>query len=511
MSFPKNIRRPRAAAASVLLVSAVAATLTTNLENAASAATSNLAVNGGFESGTTGWFVASNATLSTAAGHSGSKAAHVAVAGTAAATVALNDKVNTVASTTKGATYTATAWVKAKQAGNSAGIRLMEYKGNTFAGQNRGTVWLKDTSWHQLTATYTAATTGASLDLNVLGWSLPGKGSIDVDDVTLAGPAGATVVTPPPAPAPTPTPTPTQTATPTPPAPPAPVPTPTPTEPTAPAPTPTPIETAAPAPTPTPTPTQTAVPAPPATTAPAGWRQVWADEFNDSSVDTTKWNVRNNAHNSNEESCLTNRASNVEESGGALHIRAQRENFTCGSYKAAVTSGYLDTIGRFSTTYGRYEMRAKLPTQADTSKGMWPAFWLRPNDGGAGELDIMEAVGSAKGESNYNRVSQTIWYDYNNTYPRQAASAPMPSGQTMDDGYHTYAVEWEPGVIRWYVDNRLTYTRDTSTTTWMKSAFSRAFNIRLNMQVGGSWAGTPTASTQFPADFAIDYVRVYQR
>jgi beta-glucanase (GH16 family) len=76
---------------------------------------------------------------------------------------------------------------------------------------------------------------------------------------------------------------------------------------------------------------------------------------------------------------------------------------------------------------------------------------------------------------------------------------------------HTYVAEWEPGVIRWFVDGRLTYTRDSRTTPWLESAFSKPFYLRVNLAVGGDWPGSPDAATTLPADYEVDYVRVYQR
>jgi beta-glucanase (GH16 family) len=72
-------------------------------------------------------------------------------------------------------------------------------------------------------------------------------------------------------------------------------------------------------------------------------------------------------------------------------------------------------------------------------------------------------------------------------------------------------VEWEPGAMRWYIDGKLTYQRSLATTPWLDEAFGRPFFLRLNMAVGGNWPGSPDAATKFPADFVIDYVRVYQR
>ena len=78
------------------------------------------------------------------------------------------------------------------------------------------------------------------------------------------------------------------------------------------------------------------------------------------------------------------------------------------------------------------------------------------------------------------------------------------------DGFHTYTTEWDANSLKWYIDGKLVWTRDKSTTSWYDKVFHKPYNIRLNFQVGG-WLGNPDASTQFPADFVVDYVRVYQR
>jgi beta-glucanase (GH16 family) len=198
----------------------------------------------------------------------------------------------------------------------------------------------------------------------------------------------------------------------------------------------------------------------------------------------------------------------VSVSNGILKIQAKRERYTAGGNTRDYTSGYLDTIRKASWTYGRFEMRAKLPTAQGQSKGMWPAFWLRPDDGGDGEIDIMEAIGQSGSD---NRVSQTLWYDYRGTKPRQVHEDRLPSG-TSSGSYHVYALEWEKNAMRWYVDGRLTYTRNTSTTPWINAPqFQKPYNIRLNLQVGGSWPGSPDSSTVFPQTYSVDYVRVYKR
>jgi beta-glucanase (GH16 family) len=238
---------------------------------------------------------------------------------------------------------------------------------------------------------------------------------------------------------------------------------------------------------------------------------VWADEFDGTSVDTTKWNVRNNWAAKNEIAIDTNRPANVFVSNGVLTIRSLREQRTIGSATRQFTSGYLDTIGKQSWTYGRFSMRAQLATQQGISKGIWPAFWMRPDDGGVGEIDIMEAIGSDATGTEWNKTHQTIHHDYTVTVPAQAHTTTSPAGGSPSDGFHTYTVDWLPGAMIWSIDGTEVWRRDRTTTPWFDQAFARPFNIRLNQQVGGTWAGTPTAATAFPADYKVDWVRVYQK
>ena len=253
---------------------------------------------------------------------------------------------------------------------------------------------------------------------------------------------------------------------------------------------------------------------------PAGWTLVWGDEFNGDSIDRSKWNVLNNStygDGNSELACLMDGPQNVRVSAGALTISAQAEaSLKCGISDArfpggrSFSSGHLQTKGKASFEYGRFEICAKTPIAHGSSKGMWPAFWLRPTDGGIGELDVFESMGSgAEERDSSNRTEQTIHYDYVRTYPKQNKNYTLPLG-TFADGYHDYALEWEPGVIRWYVDGIMTYERTRATTPWIDEAFSRPFYLRLNLAVGGP-VGTPTTATDFPANFIIDHVRVYQR
>jgi beta-glucanase (GH16 family) len=421
----------------------------------ASAGSGNLVVNPGFEQGTVGWKSASPATLSLGTGRTG-YAGKLTNGGSVAKTVALNDSLNTVKSTVRGQTYLAGAWIRTTVAKRSVGVRMMEYAGSSYKGQGVGTYSLSDTNWHYVSIAYKAATTASSLDLNVLAISLPAKNSILIDDVSL-------------------------------------------------------ILQSAPTTTGTPAPPVTAPPAPPTTTSVAGWgTPVWSDEFNGTSVDRTKWNVRDGDYLSYDLACIY--ARNVTEGNGYLTIASKHE---AGCNSRAYTTGYLDTIGLKSWTSGRFDMRAKLPQAKNVSKGLWPAFWLRPNDGGAGEIDAMEAYGTGADGSGgdgheFGQTHATIW----NTYSPGAKEAnSYQTGTDISAGFHVWTFEWEAGVMRFYFDGVLNYTRSTATTSWFTSVYDKArpFNIRLNQQIGGSWTGAPDSATAFPAAFVVDYVRVYHR
>ncbi|MEU4218604.1 family 16 glycosylhydrolase [Actinoplanes sp. NPDC026623] len=266
--------------------------------------------------------------------------------------------------------------------------------------------------------------------------------------------------------------------------------------------------TTPPATTKAPEPTKTTAPTtkPPATTAaPDGWRLVWGDEFNSGGLDRSKWNLRGAEGRDIDLGCNVDDPRNTFVGGGNLTLRALKQASTCSSQTRQYTQSYLDTMGKASFTYGRFEIRAKSPNKPETSTGLWPAFWLRPDDGGNGEIDVTELPGGA-----YYHAKSTaaIFWDY--TPVKQDTRIALPGGGIPADGFHTYTTEWDASALKWYIDGKLVWTRDRTTTPWYDKAFNKPYNIRLNFQVGG-WLGDPDASTRFPADFVVDYVRVYQR
>ena len=170
----------------------------------------------------------------------------------------------------------------------------------------------------------------------------------------------------------------------------------------------------------------------------------------------------------------------------------------------------MKTQGLFSQAYGRFEARIKIPA----GQGMWPAFWAMGNNMSTvgwpkcGEIDIMENTGKEPGTVHGSLHGPST------SGPTSDETAPfsLPAGQNFADDFHLYAVEWEPGTIRFYVDSNRYGTFQQSQWpaggTW---AFDHPFFILLNVAVGGDWPGTPNNSTVFPQQMLVDYVRVYTK
>jgi len=253
---------------------------------------------------------------------------------------------------------------------------------------------------------------------------------------------------------------------------------------------------------------------PPPAQPPAGWRLVWQDEFDGSAIDSSKWGfeVNGGGGGNNELQYYTARPENASVANGVLSIKALKERYCSTDGCRDYTSARLRTLNKGDWLYGRMEARIKLPG----GQGLWPAFWMLPSDGvyggwaASGEIDILEAVNA--GASGGNTVYGTL--HYGGSWPNNTSSGKsfVPSSSILTN-FHTYAVEWEPGVIRHYVDGTLYNTQ----TQWWSSGgafpapFDKRFHILLNVAVGGNWPGAPNAATTFPQRMDVDWVRVYQR
>ena len=159
------------------------------------------------------------------------------------------------------------------------------------------------------------------------------------------------------------------------------------------------------------------------------------------------------------------------------------------------TSGMIASWGMFSQRYGVFEARLRLPR----GRGLWPAFWTLNDSGGwPPEIDIMEFLG---------HDPRTTWAV---THSRRAGkhvsrSREINHGRDMTTDFHTFAVDWRPATVTYYVDNEMVLQTPTPRD------MHRPMYIILNLAVGGRWGGKPDAATQFPAHYEVDWVRVWQR
>ncbi|GGM22281.1 endo-1,3-beta-glucanase [Micromonospora sonchi] len=239
----------------------------------------------------------------------------------------------------------------------------------------------------------------------------------------------------------------------------------------------------------------------------------WQDEFNapaGTPVDQSKWRFDIGGHGwgNNERQYYTNSTSNAVHDGqGNLVITARRENpanYQCHYGRCEYTSARLLTSATFSQAYGRFEARIKIPR----GQGIWPAFWMLGNNFGSvgwpasGEIDIMENIGREP-----TTVHGTV---HGPGYSGGGGiGGSRTIGQPLADTFHTYRVDWEPNVIRWYLDGQEFFRVDPGRLGGNRWVFDHPFFMILNVAVGGEWPGYPDGSTQFPQQMLVDYVRVY--
>jgi beta-glucanase (GH16 family) len=208
--------------------------------------------------------------------------------------------------------------------------------------------------------------------------------------------------------------------------------------------------------------------------------------------------------------CDPNNPSAYIGTDGFLHIMAR--NPSANVY----TSGRLKSQGLFSFMYGRIEARMKLPE----SQGMWPAFWLLGNNiatinwPACGELDVMEHVDGVNPPINgapagYDWIAGSV---HGGTSSNEANGGENyhPAGFSAGD-WHTYGLIWSKGKVEYYVDDPsniyATFTPSNFPGTWPFDQGPQF--VILNLAVGGDWPGKPDATTAFPSDMTVDYVRIY--
>ncbi len=243
------------------------------------------------------------------------------------------------------------------------------------------------------------------------------------------------------------------------------------------------------------------------------YKLVWDEEFNDYEGELSKddWNYE--AHqvgwvNSELQKYVASSDYAYVKDGELIIQPVKNED---GSY----VSGRVNTSGKHDFTYGIFEARIKVPE----GKGFLPAFWMMPTDENyygqwpkCGEIDIMEVLGDST-----NRQYGTLHFGEPHT---QKQGTYELHGGDFSKEYHVFAVEWEPGVFRWYVDGELFYEnsdwftkREGEEEKPYPAPFNQPFHMILNVAVGGSWPGYPDETTIFDerAAMYVDYVHVYQK
>ena len=231
---------------------------------------------------------------------------------------------------------------------------------------------------------------------------------------------------------------------------------------------------------------------------------VWNDEFDGAALNPQKWapEIRDVWYN-NELQATTNSRNNLGVTNGNLVITAQREAYNGRAY----TSARINTKRLRDFTFGRIDVRAKLPK----GKGIWPAIWmLGSNDSEAswpacGEIDIMELRGSTPQVNistlHFGNSIATKPQPFSTTYT-------LPSGRDFSQDFHTFSLIRAQDKIEWYVDSVKYFTATQAQIS--PYPFNNPFYLILNVAVGGDFDGNPDGTTTFPQQMQVDYVRYYK-
>lgn len=257
-------------------------------------------------------------------------------------------------------------------------------------------------------------------------------------------------------------------------------------------------------------------PAPASAPSPSTWTLVWSDEFDGaagSAPNAANWgydlgNQEAGGWGNHELEYYTNSTKNAQLDGmGHLVITAQKDG-NAGPCWNGVACGYtsarLLTQGKVSFTYGKVEARIQVPA----GQGLWPAFWTLGDSPlpwpSAGEIDIMEYVGKTP-NAIYGTAHGPGYSGANGIGKAYTASSPIAGD------FHIFTVIKRPNEISWQIDgveyHRITPSLLPAGTNWV---FERPYFVILNLAVGGDWPGLPDATTVFPAQMTVDWVRIYK-
>jgi len=225
----------------------------------------------------------------------------------------------------------------------------------------------------------------------------------------------------------------------------------------------------------------------------ARWELAFSEEFDGRELAFPKWTPHDPWGRERPRESQAYVPAAITVSDGLLQITARREK---GEYAGRVrefTSGFLATWGSFAQTYGRFEIRCRMPA----AKGLEPKFWLLPLSGGdVPSIDVFDAIGSEPSRALFaNR-----WGDDRT----ERSYSGGWSGPDFSGDFHTFAVEWDANAIVWTVDGKERFRASEGVP-------HQPLFLAISMPVGGLVAHYPDNATPFPATFSVDYVRVYRR
>ena len=232
---------------------------------------------------------------------------------------------------------------------------------------------------------------------------------------------------------------------------------------------------------------------------------VWNDEFDQSTLDTSKWNFQTGdgtaegipGWGNGEEQTYTNRTQNLQLENGFLKITARKESLQGKSY----TSARINTQDKFSFQYGRIVVRAKLPKIA----GTWPAVWMLGDNYSnvgwprCGEIDFIEQNGQEKDKI----IGTSHWFDEGSSNnAKYSTTLDFPN---LTESFQKYTLVWNEAYIRMFVGSAKYYEIALNDTL----PFDQPFFLLINLAMGGTLGGNIN-STFLQEDFLIDYIRVYE-
>ena len=237
-----------------------------------------------------------------------------------------------------------------------------------------------------------------------------------------------------------------------------------------------------------------------------GMTLVWSDEFSSKILNAANWTYETGGSGwgNNELEYYTNSQNNTFLTGGYLIIEARKETMSTNNY----TSARIISKDKKTFTYGRIDIRAKLPK----GQGLWPAIWMLGNNisqpgygwPACGEIDIMELLGQ-----NSQNVYGTVHWGISGQGSTHIGGNYTISTGDFSSSFHVFSLQWDTTRLTFLVDD-VAYFTANKTDVSGDYPFDKPFFFIMNVAVGGNWPGSPNSSTSFPQRMIVDYVRVFQ-